>query len=227
MKGLGMQISQVSVKGFANTFFIEGDNASILVDTGLPGGEKAILGEYQRRNTPLKLIVITHGHFDHIGSAAALKRETGAPIAIGAADAQALRTGISPMDKPVGVIARIMPFFMRSSTAEPVEPDIVVEEDRSLQEFGIDGRILVTPGHTHGSISVMLDSGEAFVGDLIMGGFFGKIRRRRPNLPPFEIGRSTIKDSTRHVLEQNPSVIYPAHGGPFDPKDVLRWADSL
>ncbi len=222
-----MQITKVAVKGFANTFIIEGNNGTILVDTGLPGGAKPILEECRKASFPLKLIVITHSHFDHMGSLAAIKKETGALVAVGAEDADALRTGISPMDKPVGLFARLMPLYMRSVRTEPVEPNILIDEERSLEEFGINGRILLTPGHTKGSISVILDSGEAFVGDLIMGGFFGKIRARHPNLPPFETGRSYIKDSTKHVLDQHPSVIYPAHGGPFDPQIVARWMESL
>jgi len=222
-----MNVTKVTVKGFANTYIIEGDEGAILIDTGLPGCEKAILDKCREKNISLQLIVITHGHFDHIGSAAALKRETGALVAVHTEDAQALRTGMSKMDRPVGLIAHLMPLLMRSVKTDPVEPDILIDEEMSLQEYGIDGRILLTPGHTSGSISVMLTSGEAFVGDLIMGGFFGKIRPRRPNLPPFEIGRDSIKNSVNYVLEQNPTVIYPSHGGPFAPQDVARWADSL
>jgi glyoxylase-like metal-dependent hydrolase (beta-lactamase superfamily II) len=222
-----MDITKVIVKGFANTYIIKGNEGAILIDTGLPGCEKAILDKCGEKNISLKLIVITHGHFDHIGSAAALKRETEALVAIHTEDAQALRTGISKMDRPVGLIAHLMPLLMRSAKTDPVEPDILIDEEMSLQEYGVDGRILLTPGHTSGSISVMLNSGEAFVGDLIMGGFFGKFRSHRPNLPPFEIGRASIKNSVNYVLEQNPTAIYPSHGGPFDPQDVARWADSL
>lgn len=222
-----VEITKVAVKGFDNTYIVEGNDGAILIDTGLPGGEKAILEKCREKNISLKLILITHGHFDHMGSAAALKNATSVPVAIHKEDVEALRTGISPMDRPVGIIARIMPFYMKSIKTAPAEPDIVIDGEIGLQEWGIDGRVLLTPGHTRGSISVLLDSGEAFVGDLIMGGFFGKICPRRPKLPPFEIGRSYIRDSVRYVLQQNPKTILPAHGGPFNPQDVAKWADSL
>lgn len=193
----------------------------------MPGGEKAILEKCGEQNSKLEFIIITHGHLDHMGSAAALKRQTGAKVAVHAEDAEALRTGISKMDKPIGVMARLMPLFMGKSRTSPVEPDILISEEMRLEEYGVNGRILLTPGHTSGSISVMLDSGEAFVSDLIMGGFFGKIRPRHPNLPPFEIDRSYIKSSVKHVLEQNPTVIYPGHGGPFTPEDVDKWCERL
>ncbi len=222
-----MRISRVAVHNFANTYLIAGEGGAVLVDAGLPGGEKAILEKCREQNTMPELIIITHGHFDHMGSAAALKEQTGAKVAVHAEDAQALRTGISKMDKPVGVIARIMTLFMGRSRTAPVEPDMLISDEIGLEEYGIGGRVLLTPGHTSGSISVMLDSGEAFVSDLIMGGFFGKIRSHHPNLPPFEIGRSYIKNSVKHVLEQNPTVIYPGHGGPFTPEAVTKWYEGL
>lgn len=49
---------------------------------------------------------------------------------------------------------------------DKVEPEILVEEDIDLLEFGVNGKIVHTPGHISGSISLLLDSGEAFVGDL-------------------------------------------------------------
>jgi len=222
-----MNLTKIATWKFANAYIIEGDAGAMLVDTGVPGCEKSILKILHQKNINLRLIVITHGHLDHMGSAAALKRETGALVAIHTDDATALRTGISKMDKPVGVIAHVMPFFMGSVKTEVIEPDMLIASEQGLDDYGVNGRVLLTPGHTSGSISVLLDSGEAFVGDLIMGGFFGKIRSRHPNLPPFEIGREVIKSSVQHVLEQNPSIIYPSHGGPFKPEDVARWADSL
>ena len=221
------KITKVSTWRFANSYIVSSDAGAILIDTGLPGCEKAILKTCRQQNITLNLIVITHGHLDHMGSAAALKRETGAQVAIHVDDASALQTGISKMDKPVGLIPRAMPFFMGSVKTEVVEPDILIKSECTLADHGIDGRILMTPGHTSGSISVILGNGEAFTGDLIMGGFFGKIRSRHPNLPPFEIGRDVIKASVQHLLEQNPRTIYPSHGGPFKPEDVIRWAHSL
>ena len=48
--------------------------------------------------------------------------------------------------------------------------DLVVEDELSLRDHGIPGTVLHTPGHSPGSLSVVLDTGEAFVGDLAMNG---------------------------------------------------------
>ncbi|MFO8010088.1 MAG: MBL fold metallo-hydrolase [Dehalococcoidia bacterium] len=222
-----MRIERVAVRGFANTYIVEELGKAVLIDTGLPGGETDIISKCQEMEIMPNLIIITHGHFDHMGSASSLKSSTSAEIAIHSEDADCTRTGISRMDKPVGIIARLMPLFMRSTKTAPVEPDLVIENEMSLGEYGISGGILLTPGHTRGSVSVILDTGEAFVGDLIMGGFFGKIRPHHPNLPPFEVDRSLLKESVKHLLDHNPNVIYPGHGGPFTPDDVARWYERI
>src|SRR5215472_18466505 len=78
--------------GFANTFLIEGDNGLTLIDAGFPGKESAVFGairELGRSADQLKHLIFTHAHPDHIGSAAAIVRETGA------------RTYMHPLDIPI------------------------------------------------------------------------------------------------------------------------------
>src|SRR2546428_13907053 len=68
----------------ANTYLVDAPLGLVLVDTGLPGSEKRILSTMARlgkQPRKVKLIVLTHRHIDHIGSAAALKKETGASLA--------------------------------------------------------------------------------------------------------------------------------------------------
>ena len=67
--------------GFANAFLIEGDDGLTLIDAGFPGKEAAAFGAIRglgRSPDQLKHLIFTHGHPDHIGSAAAIVRETGA-----------------------------------------------------------------------------------------------------------------------------------------------------
>ncbi len=68
----------------ANTYLVEAEKGLVLVDTGLPGSEKKILSTIDsigRKPADVKLVLLTHRHLDHIGSAAALKRETDAVLA--------------------------------------------------------------------------------------------------------------------------------------------------
>jgi glyoxylase-like metal-dependent hydrolase (beta-lactamase superfamily II) len=78
--------------GMANAFLIEGDDGLTMIDAGYPGNEEAVFGEIHglgRSPHQLKHLIFTHGHPDHIGSAAAIVRETGA------------RTYMHPLDIPM------------------------------------------------------------------------------------------------------------------------------
>jgi glyoxylase-like metal-dependent hydrolase (beta-lactamase superfamily II) len=92
----------------------------------------------------------------------------------------------------------------------------------SLSDYGVDARILMTPGHTPGSISVLTHTGDLIAADLIAGSFLGAMRRRPAN-PPFHQDRRLNLASLEAVLELDLTVIHVGHGGPLNPARVRRW----
>ncbi len=108
---------------------------------------------------------------------------------------------------------------MRSARISATKVDIVLrDEEFSLVPFGIPGKVLYTPGHTMGSVSVLLETGDACVGDLAMNGFPFHLR---PGLPVFAEDLELVKKSWRLLLDQGAKIIYPGHGKPF-PADIIR-----
>jgi glyoxylase-like metal-dependent hydrolase (beta-lactamase superfamily II) len=88
-----------------------------------------------------------------------------------------------------------------------------------LDEYGLAGRVISTPGHTPGSVSVLLDSGEAIVGDMVIGDFFWLLRRPGPPLIAWDLERNW--ESARRFLGLSPRIVYVGHGGPFQPEDLV------
>ena len=84
-------------------------------------------------------------------------------------------------------------------------------------EYGIPGKVIYTPGHSWGSVSVLMDSGEAFVGDLAMNML---PMRLNPGLPVFGDDFQIIKKSWRKLLDMGAKTVYPAHGKSF-PVEIL------
>jgi len=210
--------------GRANAFIIRGKRP-IILDTGYPGSTPAIMEKLKTNGIDprsVSLILITHGHADHFGSAADLKKQTGAPIAVHKLDADALIKGEDPPLKPTGAIGRLFLSRMSKSgpaKAPPVKPDIIIENDLDLSKFGVEGRVIHTPGHTPGSLAVILPGGKIIVGDTIMRGI---VRFWQPHYPLFADNMPQLKESIKLVLRKKPSRIYSGHGGPFNPKTVLR-----
>jgi glyoxylase-like metal-dependent hydrolase (beta-lactamase superfamily II) len=223
-------VTPISVvgRGMSNAFLVRGDKA-VLVDTGIPGaGPKiqAVLAELGVGPADVSAIVVTHGHIDHFGSAVYLKRVMEAPIIAHQRDIDAYSAGhaITAFMRPTGAFGWLFAKvpLVRAST-DPFVPDIVVDSSMSLREFGIDARILYTPGHTPGSISVLTDSGELIAGDLIAGPLLGVIHQWPAN-PPFHYDRNLNLASLDAVLALDPTVVYVGHGGPLNPSRVRRWA---
>ena len=210
--------------GVVNAFILRGSR-SVIVDTGYPGSANVLINRLSQIGIKLdeiSLILITHAHTDHFGSAAELKQQTGAPVAIHQLDAEFLRSGNNPPPRPTGTFSRLLmslPAFTRTAKVPSLEPDILIEGKMSLHKFGIDGEILPTPGHTPGSISVLLPGGEAIVGDLIMGDL---IRRKQPGYPLVADNVVQLRESIKLIMQQSPRVIFIGHGGPLEPERVYR-----
>jgi glyoxylase-like metal-dependent hydrolase (beta-lactamase superfamily II) len=222
-------VVQINTGNFTNAFLIRGNKGYILVDTGNPGKADRILARLAECGVApddVRLILITHGHIDHFGSAAALRERTGAPVAIHALDADAVRQGIHQPDSlhPTHWLVALgmrIPGIAGSTRAPAFEPDIVFEDEWRLDEYtstllsasGVAGRVLLTPGHTPGSVSVLLDSGEAIVGDLVMGQLMGIIHKPGPPIVAWDLERN--RESVRLLASLSPRVVYVGHGGPF------------
>ena len=218
--------------GMINSFVIKGTKKHILVDSGIPGSEKKILDQldsYGIDSKDIGLIIITHGHIDHFGSAAALKLKLGVPLLIHDLDAVALRTGKSMVEtlNPNKKFWNILKRKLIRDVATSCEPDVVLNGDCNydLNEWGIDGKVIHTPGHTPGSLSVILDDGNAIIMDLASSGILlgGIMFYSRMKHPPFHDDLSALKKSIEKVLTEKADKFYLGHGGPVSRKDLMQY----
>lgn len=213
--------------GVDHCYIIQGERV-IMIDGGAPKQAKAFMKAIERlsiKPEAIKLIVLTHGHWDHIGSAKEIKDLTGAKLALHQEEKDWLEKSLKPL--PPGVTAwgkifvKIMAMFMPLVHIPTTDVDIVLgDREFPLSEYGVPGRILYTPGHSMGSVSVLLETGDAFVGDLAMSDF---PMRLSPGLPIFAVDMKKVRASWKMLLDAGAETIYPAHGKPFS-VDMIRRA---
>ena len=225
---VSMEIKIVPIRMGVDTIYAVRGEGAILIDGGDPhklqnfkqGIEKASI-----KAEEIKLIIQTHGHWDHIGSTKDVKDITGARVLMHQKDMHFLDE-IHPSQPPGFTLwGKILIALLKLYTSNMHIPtfavDIIAGDDEiSLAEYGIAGKVVYTPGHSWGSVSVLLDGGEAFVGDLAMNMF---PMRLSPGLPIFGDDIQVVKQSWRRLLDMGAKTVYPAHGKPF-PAEILKEA---
>ena len=209
-----------SLKFGINTCYIIKGEGTIMIDGG---PSKAInkfkkyLIKYSINPNEIKLVVLTHADFDHSGSADAIRKITGAKIAIHENDRATLEEGrfnFSPGVNTWGKISHaIFVPILNKITIPPQKADIILNnEDYPLSDFGIDGKIIYTPGHTAGHVSVLMENGDFFAGCMAHN---IRLFTPGPRLPIYAKDIEQIKRNWKLVIEQGAKMIYPGHGKPF------------
>jgi hydroxyacylglutathione hydrolase len=212
--------------GITRCYVIQ-DKGTMMVDSGPPGNLGSFVVAMQKLHLDpkqIKLIVHTHGHWDHIALAKAIKEATGAQIALHEPDKEWLEKSLHFLPPGVTPWGRFLIWslsgYMRSADIPATPVDIALRDDFSLAPFGIPGKVLFTPGHTMGSVSVLLDTGDAFVGDLAMNGLPFRLN---PGLTILAESMQKVKESWKLLLDGGAKTVHPEHGNSF-PAEVIRKA---
>jgi hydroxyacylglutathione hydrolase len=192
----------------ANVYLLV-DKELALVDTGFKGRSGAILRDVARLGhapSDIKNIIITHHHADHMGSLAALKKVTGARVMAHPTDAPYIE-GHFPQPGPE---SRLMSPFRGFWFTAPVQVDRLINEGDELPLLG-GIKVLHTPGHTPGSICLLIPAERLLIAGDVLGNRFGlhlPSRRYTMNI------RQEL-DSIRRLAALNFDAIAFGHGAPI------------
>ncbi|GLH71620.1 MBL fold metallo-hydrolase [Geothrix limicola] len=221
--------------GMVNCHLVHSPDGCVLVDAGIPGSEAKIgraLRQLGLTFRDIKLIVVTHAHMDHAGSAAAVREASGAPILGHEGDLAHYRREAPMTFCATGLAGRFL--LKRGIIQQPYaafEPDLLLTGDETLDlhAYGIAGRVVPTLGHTKGSISVELATREALVGDLLASGIFmgGILRTGHAIRPPFEDDPQAVGRELQRLVASGVTRFHLGHGGPLDGAEVQRHARRL
>ena len=214
--------------GFVKAFLIKGEKY-ILIDTGVPKSYETIK-RYMTDNginpKDISVVIITHNHLDHTGSISKVKELTGAPVLIHKSEDMYLSKGVTTPVQIRSLLVKLIMKIMKNPEIGPFNADIIIKDNDiiDLKPYGAAGKIIHTPGHTDGSISVLLDSGHAVVGDL----FSAKKAKQgtKANYPFIYSDLNAIKVSMRKLINQGGKQFYNAHGVVCDENALRRLLEK-
>lgn len=220
--------------GISNIHLIEAAGGVVAVDAGsCRGGHRKlarVLGGLGLEPSAMRLLVLTHVHYDHVKAAASITAMCGCPVAVHVAEEDRLAAGLMEVPPGVNWWGKAVSWLGRSAlgrvvvpwimTHEPVQATVKVDGPLRLEDYGLAGSLVPTPGHSPGSLSLVLDTGQAFVGDLVFNAYpFGL----GPIMPPFAHDPERLLQSWQWLLTSGAKVIYPGHG-PALSSEVLSRA---
>lgn len=201
---------------FVNCYLIHTGGGYVLVDTGFSVNRRALVHLLETagcRPGDLELVILTHGDLDHSGNAAFLQAAYKARIAMHPADAGMVELGDMAWGRTSGRrVLRAFPIllrmvFPRTGRFEPLVPDLLLEDGHDLSGFGVDGTILHLPGHSAGSIGILMAGGDLICGDLLSN---DKEPRRH-----FADDEEAMAASIARLRALGVGTVYPGHGRPF------------
>ncbi len=175
-----------------NCYVVSSDTEAIIID---PGGSPERIKDYIERSgvRPI-LIVLTHGHGDHMAATAGLAAEYGIDVAMHGDDLDTLEMSVA--DAPMWGLGNL----------ESVSVARRLSAGDTIEFGGESGKVLHTPGHTKGGISILFD-GVVFVGDTLFARSIGRTDF-------FGGDMETLLDSVRRELFTLPedTAVYTGHG---------------
>ncbi|HOC08136.1 MAG: MBL fold metallo-hydrolase [Clostridiales bacterium] len=171
----------------------ENTRQGIVVDPG--GDADRIMQAVEKNGLDIKYIILTHGHFDHIGALKELKDRTKAKVAIHSGDAHMLEDPGKSLAALVG------------SSSGTVSPDVLLKDGELLKAGDLEMEIIHTPGHTPGGICIKIGDGVLLSGDTLFAGSVG-----RTDLPGGDFDSLMHSIKTRLAVLPGDTKVYPGHG---------------
>lgn len=217
----GYTILQV-MSGRSNVFLIENGEKYFLIDTSTSGNWEKLDNVLQTMNiNKIDYLILTHTHHDHAANARRIKDEYNASVIVHQNEAVHLIKGEAVLPQGTNVFTRTLVNLLGKRVEpqfnfEPCSYDITVNSIYNLKGLGLNAYILHTPGHSTGSMSLIIDDEIAIVGDAMFGVL------KKSVFPPYADDTKELINSWEKLLSTNCKLFLSAHGSVNNRKQLKQ-----
>jgi hydroxyacylglutathione hydrolase len=207
----GYNIFQV-LSGRSNVFLLTNGKTNILTDTSVARAWNKFQKNLNHLNIKtIDYLILTHAHFDHAANAQKIKSMYNSKIFIQKEEASFLEYGDNVLPKGTNNFTRpiiniLGKRIIHKLRYKPCKADFLVDSDYDLKGLGFNAYLTHTPGHTIGSMSLIIDDEIAIVGDTMFGVFNWSA------FPPYAQDEGLMLKSWAKLLETNCIIFIPSHG---------------
>ncbi|KAF5030831.1 Hydroxyacylglutathione hydrolase [anaerobic digester metagenome] len=209
----GYEILQV-ISRHSNVWLVQKNDLSILVDSGKTKSRSLLMQNLNTALQPgnaLQYMMLTHTHYDHCQSAAALKDKYLCRIIASEKAVPSIAAGYTHLPRGTNYVSDVLAkaghaLMKKKFMYAPFTVDITIGDDYLFPAPDADIRIITTPGHSADSISLIVDNEVAIVGDAMFGIF------RNHVFPPFADDIPEMLRSWRKLLDTGCTTFLPGHG---------------
>ena len=210
-KKSGYDIIRV-MSGRSNVFLLTNGKENILIDTSVSRLWTKLQKSLQLLGIKnIDYLILTHAHIDHAANAKRLKEKYNCKVLVHKREDDFLSRGDNILPKGTMFLTRPIVNLLgkrifQKFRYEPCKADLLIDSEFDLHEFGFNAYLLHTPGHTAGSVCLIVDDEIAMVGDTLFGVFKWSV------FPPYAEDKNTMIKSWGKLLETKCTVFLPSHG---------------
>ena len=201
--------------GNTNCYLLKTNEGYVLIDAGISTMQENFIKRLEENGVKrgnYNYLILTHGHYDHVGNAIILRQKYNFKIAMNQGDlsiADHSKVDFPKANTSFGnMLLRLSKKEMKSIVWKSFSPDIFLEDNDNLLKMGIDAKIIHTPGHTEGSICILTATGKLYCGDLFMN-------MKIPQISLWANNFSQLNKSVQKILKEKFTEIAPGHGNGF------------
>lgn len=200
------------LSGRSNVFLLTDGKTNILIDTSTNGNWNKLVNILEMHNLDkIDYLILTHTHHDHAANARKVKDKYGAIVIVHKSEALHLLNGEATLPQGTNPFTRTLINLVGKKVEsrfdyDPCSYDIEVDSVFSLKDIGFNAYLLHTPGHSSGSISLIIDDNIAIVGDTMFGILKNSV------FPPYADNPKELVSSWEKLLSTGCISFLPSHG---------------